>query len=109
MDSCVEVDVLVEFAIGVVSRVGSGIGVLGGVDVLQAEGTVFGVGKQCRGRLWVDTTDYLKKSGVCISMTRTTGRGKCFLQQFSEFLWSKLVMSLFHRMIGEMDFWYFCV
>jgi len=32
-----------ELSVGVVSRVGSGIGVLGGVDVLQVEGAALGV------------------------------------------------------------------
>jgi len=32
MDSCVKVDVSVELSFGVVSRVGPGIGVLGGVE-----------------------------------------------------------------------------
>jgi len=46
MDSCVEVRAPMELSLGVVSKVGPGIGVLGGavgVDVPQAEGVVLGV------------------------------------------------------------------
>jgi len=42
-DGCVEVDVAVKLSLGVVSTVGPGIGVLGGVDVPQVEGVVLGV------------------------------------------------------------------
>jgi len=40
MDGGVKVDVRVELRLGMVSWVGSGIGVLGGVDLPQAEGGV---------------------------------------------------------------------
>jgi len=43
MHSGVEVCILMDLLFGVVSRVGSGIVVLVGVDVLQVEGAVLGV------------------------------------------------------------------
>jgi len=43
MDRCLELRGAMELSLGVVSRVGPGIGVLGGVDVPQAERVVLGV------------------------------------------------------------------
>jgi len=75
----------------VVSKVDPGISVLGGDGHAPSGRGSFGGWKtmlrHTTGRHRV-TTDYLKISGVCISMTRNMGRGKCLLQQFSELLWS---------------------
>ena len=86
MDVCVEVDVAVELWLGVVSRVDPGTGVLGGVDVPQVEGVVWGVlsrvldfksvGGRLHCRLRLKSIKILEKSGVCISMTATVGRRK---------------------------------
>jgi len=43
----------------------------------------------------------LEKSGVCISMTWTMGRGKCFPQPFSELLWSKVAVQPDDRGDGQ--------